>query len=846
MSRRLARCLPTIVLCCLAAGLAASCHALTLREATDGLVRKLWEGNPPGDVIFKDDFEAGSLEAWRADPGWSVVERGDPPGKSAQVVSSQTPEDIQDLVLTKQIPVTPGHPIAVCWRARCLAGSDPLYLRVDFFDAEGKTGQPYARQETGAQGPQWTENTLLVSDWFPSYTQAITIWFHQAPDTGTTSLLDDIRVVDLGPAAEELIARELPRYRELAAELAQKAEALPASALNDAWKATVRRSLATVTSELDAVGNLAPGSPEYSEALGRPGRTLKALTDAVEGLRQGTVATDRLLTYATTPVTSTMVLPDTADLPGKPAGAVSLQACPGEAEPASVVLWAPEEVADLLVTATDLTGPAGTIPAAAVDLKWVKCWYQAGSAWWGVSQQKDRKVLTPELLVNDDSLVRVDRQARHNELKLSFPDGPRYVSIDDPKTVPWGTKFALSEFPVKDAPSLLPTTLAAGENKQVWVTVSVPSAAAAGEYSGKLLLSAGGQPVGELSLTLRVLPFTLPEPRAHWDISQPFTYSLYYWGELDATGAGSVGFKTKSDRQFAAELKAMHDHGIVAPCMIWSPDIVYRNEPLFRKHLQAAKDAGMSGRPLYFGDSGMIGNPTAPADLDKLGENVKRTIEIAAEYGFTGVYFYGIDEATGDRLLSQRLAWKVVHEAGGKVIVSGFHGQFDAMGDLLDLFNRAGNPEAENPAAWHGVGHKLWNYANPQTPPENPELYRRNYGLYLWRVDFDGANTYCFMDSSGFQWNDFDDDTYRDHCIAYPTVDGVVETLALEGFREGADDVKYATALRLRAEEVARDGSAEMKAKAAASLQWLEGVEPKTADLDATREELVRRMLELG
>ena len=126
MSRRLARCLPTIVLCCLAAGLAASCHALTLREATDGLVRKLWEGNPPGDVIFKDDFEAGSLEAWRADPGWSVVERGDPPGKSAQVVSSQTPEDIQDLVLTKQIPVTPGHPIPVCLRALCLAVSAPL------------------------------------------------------------------------------------------------------------------------------------------------------------------------------------------------------------------------------------------------------------------------------------------------------------------------------------------------------------------------------------------------------------------------------------------------------------------------------------------------------------------------------------------------------------------------------------------------------------------------------------------------------------------------------------------------------------------------------------------------
>ena len=269
-----------LVLSAMLLSLTALCHAMTLREATDSLVRQLWEGNPPGEVLFSEDFEAGNLEAWRADPNWSIVERADPPGKSGQVVSSQTADDIQDLILPENVPVTPGHPIAVCWRARSLDGTSPLHLRVDFFDAEGKTGEPYARQETGAQGPNWTENTVLVSDWFPPYTRAITIWFHQSAQSNTTSLLDDIRVVDLQPAAQEIVARELPRYRELARRLPAQADALAASAINDVWKATVRRTCESIGEQLDAAAALEPGSQAASDAPGRPSRYPKAPSGA--------------------------------------------------------------------------------------------------------------------------------------------------------------------------------------------------------------------------------------------------------------------------------------------------------------------------------------------------------------------------------------------------------------------------------------------------------------------------------------------------------------------------------------------------------------------------------------
>jgi hypothetical protein len=502
-----------------------------------------------------------------------------------------------------------------------------------------------------------------------------------------------------------------------------------------------------------------------------------------------------------------------------------------------------------------------------VDIKWVKCWFQAGSAPHGVAQDRTHKVLVPELLLNDDTLVKVDLESQHNSLKLSFPEGPRYVPIDDP-TPPkptWGFAYKLADFPVKDAATLQAADLEAGQNRQIWITVKIPVGTKAGKYSGKVRLVARGaagqtrgagvspaipfagetpapRALGDIPFTLEVLPFALPAPKTHYDMTQDYTGSLYYWGELDKTGAGGIGYKYKSEEQFRAELKTMYDHGVVAPAMIWSPDIIYRDEPFFRRHLQMAKDAGMSGRPLYFADSGLIGAPKEPAALEALKENVRKTVRIAKEYGFTGVYFYGMDEATGETLKSERIAWPVVQAAGGKVIVSGFQGQLEAVGDMLDLFNRCGEPAADNAAEWHKRGHKIWNYANPQTPVEDPEVYRRNYGLYLWRLDYDGACTYCFMDSSGTQWNDFDDDTYRDHCMAYPTVNGVVGTVAIEGLREGFKDVRYATLLRQAIEAARQGSSAPRKAKAEEAAKWLDGLDMRTANLDEVRAGMTERI----
>src|SRR5450756_2215923 len=115
---------------------------------------------------------------------------------------------------------------------------------------------------------------------------------------------------------------------------------------------------------------------------------------------------------------------------------------------------------------------------------------------------------------------------------------------------------------------------------------------------------------------------------------------------------------------------------------------------------------------------------------------------------------------------------------------------------LLDTGNIAGTLDSITVAQFHSVGHRTFNYANPQLGLEQPETYRRNYGLTLWKAGYDGALDYAYQSSfGGFAWNDFDDPTYKNITMAYPTMNGVIDTIEWEGFREGVNDVRYLSTL---------------------------------------------------
>jgi hypothetical protein len=242
------------------------------------------------------------------------------------------------------------------------------------------------------------------------------------------------------------------------------------------------------------------------------------------------------------------------------------------------------------------------------------------------------------------------------------------------------------------------------------------------------------------------------------------------------------------------------------------------------------------------------GNSTKPEDLAKLKEKVRSVISIAKEYGATDVYFYGIDEATGDRLRSQRESWKAVHEAGGKVFVAGYGDIFDSMGDLLDLCVYAFQPILSEAGKWHSAGHKIWCYANPQAGIEDPAIYRRNYGLPLWQKDYDGACTFAYMANYGNIWNDYDG-MLKDENMVYPTVNGVVDTLHWEGYREGVDDVRYITTLQHDLNEAKKDAKAGKQKEAIAAadkfIRELKSRDLKSEDPSALRKEIIGHILAL-
>ena len=654
-------------------------------------------------------------------------------------------------------------------------------------------------------------------------------------------------------AAQERMKEPFAAHRKGATETREKFKAMQG----------VAPSLVTIVAALDERLSGLEAKLTAAEARGYMNRDEHA--DLAEGFRvlvaaadslkdvgaQGIAFQDILPSVLDNPMIRTPILPTDKLLPGKLAAAeIRMAAAKGEYESASVVVQA------LNIEAGDLRHDSGdaTIPADEIDIHAVKCWYQAGTAWTGIAQSKTIRKLTPELLLKDDGLVRVDTAEEKNYLRLNFPDGVKDVWVSNPDADTKGCKiWQPQECPVRDAKQLLPLDLPANTNKQYWITVRVPDDAVDGFYTATLKISGNGAELGKIVLWLRVLPFALPSPKTYYDTTKDFISSVYYRGVLGGpkrkdAGAGgygggagwlypdgSVSSEYKNEIQLRAELQDMVSHNILNPTS-------YQGFGSLGTYLRIRNELGMNGLPLLSLGVG-TGSPKGEAELKSLQERVKALRAVARSYGVEEVYVYGIDEAQGEALIAQREAWKTVHEAGGKVFVAGYKGHFEKIGDLLDVQVQAGMPVLDEARKWHSANHRVFCYANPQTGPENPEEFRRNFGLLLWKAEYDGAMTYAYQHSFGDIYNDFDDVTYRDHVFSYPTVDGVIATLAIEGYREAIDDIRYGTLLKtcIAHRKAAGGANAEL---AVAAEKYLDTLGPDR-DLETVRLEMIDMILNL-
>jgi hypothetical protein len=528
-----------------------------------------------------------------------------------------------------------------------------------------------------------------------------------------------------------------------------------------------------------------------------------------------------LLCWATTAITNRQVLP-APDPPRSLSRTLFLRACRGEYEPASFVVYPLQRAVTLQVTASDLRGPAGVIPASATDVRAVKCWYQAGPGE-RFPINRGLHLMTPELLLRDDDLVRVDTGRKRNYVKLQFPDGRRqWLDITTPEPSPEEKDSSAAVLPIRDAATLQRVTIPARTAKQFWVTVHVPSDARAGKYRGSIEITSGDNVAETLPLTLEVLPFDLAP--------NPLESSIYFhWGlELDMPGPGTLGIAKRSPAQLKAELQNLLAHGVDNPTVG-----VHVASGQLADELRLRQEVGMRNDRLYY----LVGHTSTPL------EKMQQIMATARGFGFGEFYFYGADEAQGDALKSQRLQWEQVHSIGGKVFVAGSAGQnFPLVGDLQDLLVCYGDPSRQEAANWHSKGHKVFCYANPQGGIEEPETYRRNFGLLLAVNDYDGGMTYIYY-SGNPSWDDYCIPPYRQHNFVYPTVDGVIDTIQWEGYREGIDDLRYLGTLR-QAIAGAQQTGGRAAAEAARAQAFLDKLDV-TGDLYAVRDQMVRWIMRL-
>jgi hypothetical protein len=481
--------------------------------------------------------------------------------------------------------------------------------------------------------------------------------------------------------------------------------------------------------------------------------------------------------YVVNPISHQKIIPDTPTRSLPLAGqadnrTIIIKACKGEFEPASFVLKSNVAISHISIVPTDFKGPGGNVISKEdLDIRLVKCWYKSDDN--SIRHSKSR-ILTPELLLRDDRLVQVDSVHQKNYLRVTNNGHDEYMDISSPESaIPADAEF-------NDAAELQPFDLSAGNNKQVWLTVKIPEGIGAGDYNGSLQLIAAGKTIGQVNITVKVLPFDLSKPLME--------YAMYYRGILSTPYVRGVGSELKRPSQYEREMRDMKDHGVDYPTLYQRFDNLRLADAF-----EIRQQIGFPADHLY-----TLGTTTANRTDGKSLAGLERRVNIwmqqAKKYGYNQVYIYGIDEARSERLLAQIPSWDVVHRSGAKMFVALYEGAVGVAGDAIDVAVLSGYKPAEV-EKWHHRGKRVLCYGNPQVGIPDPSIYRRNYGLLLWVGGYDGCMPYAYQHAFGDIWNDFDHPEFRDHVFAYPTTDGLISTVQWEGFREAVGDIRYLSTL---------------------------------------------------
>lgn len=563
-------------------------------------------------------------------------------------------------------------------------------------------------------------------------------------------------------------------------------------------------------------------------------RLVNALANATkvsDGMNKNKAITDKVLTTFVTPsTTNALYLPYAYPENGSVSNQIELIAAQDEFETASVIVFPFKPVKSFTMKMSDLTNGKNVIKKENADIKVVKRWYRAGGAWMSYHVDLYMRTLTPDMMLYDDSLVQVDEFRRTNKVRLEYADGAHYADVSKfSYNRTWMTNGFMHTF--KDAKTLQPTTLReAGRNKQYLITYKVPKGTAPGFYTGKLELIADGKNAGFVDVTIKVLPFELPEPRTYEDTNEIF---MSHVNSFDGREA-SLKYAMDHNMMHLSGVARTPDRLRIAKKLGYQMDIIYES-PNMRGHGWEFGAPDSKRTPEY--DAQMERMALAPfLRLEKMidsffGKN-RDYILYRCQTSESGWY---PRISNGPDQLS-----RVLREKTKTQLFS--HGMSNALPFFtpgIYEMNSSSNRKREDADIWHSFGGKAITYAFPFPGPESPGLMRRTLGLELYKHDrFDGHMMHGFI---GTNLNEFTkypggDGDYRLFDMAMASADGVIECLPSVGYREAFDDVRYASMMKMQAEDVLKNNKDELcRKEAKRQLAWLSRVDGKLTDMEAFR-----------
>ena len=533
-----------------------------------------------------------------------------------------------------------------------------------------------------------------------------------------------------------------------------------------------------------------------------------------------------------------MRIPDVYPVDGTLGGEVRATLAQGEFESASFELFAFEDLDKVELKLSDLKGPGGTLAA---DLRVVKTWFQNGNGWVSYFDDVGLK-LTPELLLHDENLIEVDLEQAANYARVMKDGKATKVWISAPKGLD-ANAFDPYDPGFRDADAIQPVKLAKNAFKQFFLTFHAAKNQQPGVYRGTITVTADRQsPIVKIPVAACVLPFELPMPRGYQNYDQLYFYScMGSMPNREQLVLRCGNDRKRGEASFRNWLQSLYDHSVFhgvtlgpgnVDCLPLLKEIGFPLNPLSGDLMVPWFGLNFGGRMSF---QQLMSAKDGAAKCKAFYDRYVPGAQILVGHG---------DEQGTAFVTAHREFFRYFNEKGIKVGCAGHEALMLKGGYAYGYYPMGGSPDTlEKARPWHELGNEpVGFYASQHTGSENPQFVRMQHGLLGYLSGLTMTFNYEFAIGS---WNDRADELYKPMVITYSCGDGLMETIQYAGFREGCDDIRYATYLKGLCREAEKSGKTDASIAARKALQYLALLKRDKMDLNAVRAEMIEHILKV-